>query len=91
MKPPDVVDSKRHVLKYRGESYYFVVNEKELFISSVREKDQLTAAGIDTVTRLLSMCLQAYPKDKVVRQLFKASRSKKDLPGLIIQVLKEDL
>lgn len=84
------LEGTRYRVKYRGESYYVSIFKNEVFMSSVEEKSTLTASGISTITRLLTMALKAYPQEEVLKQLDRSSLSHKDLPGILAKLIRGD-
>lgn len=88
---PQVASGKRIRITYRNEPAYLLIfpDAKEIFISSIDEQDHKTMAGIDAITRLVSLGWQSVGLEKTLNQLKKAKRNDKDLPGIILNVLGE--
>ena len=93
----DVMDSKRYRIKYQNENLYIVVvtsddgKPYEIFAehsSNRRFELQYMLASWDCLTRFISMCLQNFPLEKVIRQLNRSTRQSNDLPGIILNILK---
>ncbi len=88
----DVADAVRCCEKYRKDKLYILIvpDKCEVFISSVKQDlDPLTGAALDGFSRLTSLAWQNSTTGRVIDQLSKASRSKKDLPGIIARLIKE--
>lgn len=84
----------RVMVKYRGEKMYVSIfpHKQEIFASMVErdpDKQNMTIAGIDAITRLSSKCWQAYGLDELLKQLKRASRVKGDFPGLLSTLLED--
>jgi len=93
----DVMDSKRYRIKYQNENLYIVVvtsddgQPYEIFAnhsSNGQFELQYMLASWDCLTRFISMCLQNFPLEKVIRQLNRSTRQSSDLPGIILNILK---
>jgi hypothetical protein len=86
----DDVDCLRHKINYDGDHIYVVVSHeaKEVFISSVNDQKPKVAAIYDSLTRMISMAWQHNKTEYVVRQLYKASRSRFDLPGILAELIR---
>ncbi len=87
----DELTGKKYTVNYRDNlKLYVTVVPGEIFISSLADsKDEKTAAGIDGMTRLLSLCMQNDLKDQAMSQLRKARRTKSDLPSILIKALED--
>jgi len=88
----DVADAIRCCENYRKDKLYILIvpDKCEVFISSAKQDlDPLTGAALDAFSRLTSLAWQNSTTDRVIDQLSKASRSKKDLPGIIAKLIKE--
>ncbi len=86
-------DSFRHRVDYRKDNLYIVIvpSKKEVFISSVdRDPDELTQAALDGFGRLIALAWEGSSTEEVVKQLRKASRTKRDIPGILAKLLTED-
>ena len=92
----EVATGKRHRYTYRGEYHYFNAFPGEVYISSVRHKDLLTAAGLEGMARMTALALRYAPLEEVLSQLEKSSISMKntvykmDLPAILHEVITED-
>lgn len=91
----DVVDALKHTVTYIDDQYnkdklYVSISHeaKEIFISSVKDQIPRTAAIYDSLTRMISMSWQNNTTKDVVKQLYKASRSKQDLPGILANLIR---
>lgn len=93
----DILDSRRFIVPYRGETFYVVVVLKddvpyELFAEHPTNSDPslyYMMSSIDTITRLATMCLKKHTLQKVINQMARSSRTKNDFPGIISRVLTE--
>ena len=85
---PDVLEGEKHTVAYRGDDIYVTCMPSEVFVSSVREKDAYEASLIDMGTRLISLALRTGHGSELIKQLEKSSRSKKDIPGIFVSLLK---
>lgn len=84
----------RHRVTYRKENLYITIFPKkaEIFISSVKQdQDPLTGSALDAMSRLTTLAWKSSTLDKVIDQLQKASRSTKDIPGIIARLLSEEI
>lgn len=61
----------RHKVAYRNDSnMYISIFDTEVFVSSALDnQDDLTASGLDAITRLLSLCMQNNLKEDAIKQL----------------------
>jgi len=89
-------EAHRHRVRYRGDNMYVYIDpgRKEVFISRIEHPENndndLTMAGIDTITRLTSKLWQELGDlDLLVEQLGKASRVKHDIPGILHTLLED--
>jgi len=83
----------RHRVTYRNDNLYVTIfpMRTEVFISSVdKNPDELTMAGLDTIARLVSLAWKTTTIDKVIGQMRKASRTDRDIPGILANLLAED-
>ena len=95
--PDEVLTGKRYKVKYRGQSFKFMVMIKnnapyEVFIEYSMQKNpelDYMLASWDAFTRVTTMTLKAYPLSKVIRQVKKSSRRKDDMPGITSKILEE--
>ncbi len=85
----DTLVGKKYTMMYRGDKYYISIFPGEIFFSTERENDQKLAASLSTISRFVSMALQAYTLEEVLDQLAKSSRSNRDIPGILHALLKE--
>ena len=93
----EVLDCKRHIVMYRGEKFYVVVAELdempwEIFseLSHTEHKDDLPymIGGWTLTTRMVTLALKAYPLKRVVKQCYRSSYIKGDIPSIIGDLLK---
>ena len=87
IRTPDVLTGKKYTRKYRGDKLYFHAYPCEVFINSDRDKDDYEASLMDSLTRFISMSLRLGNIEDVLDQLKKSSRSKRDIPGILYDVL----
>lgn len=85
---------KRIKMRYRGENIYVSIfpDKKELFVSMVEkdpDKQGLTLAGLDTISRLASRLWQTSGIQEVLKQLERSSRSTGDFPGILYMLLTD--
>lgn len=100
---PEELDAKRYRTEDRdGVNWYLIVSEYEgqpveLFMSTAYENDyrfQSNIANLTALTRLVSLMLrhvflgERITLDKIINQLQKSSRTKRDLPDLVCSVIK---
>ncbi len=83
----DTLDGKKHTMMYDGEKYYISTFPGEVFFSTRREKHDSVSASLNTISRFVSLALQTQPLERVLDQLKKSSRSKKDIPGMLLKIL----
>jgi hypothetical protein len=83
----------RHRVMYREEPLYVNIfpPKCEIFISSVdRDQDLLTGAALDALGRLTTLGWKTSGLDKVIQQLKRSSKSSRDMPGILANLLEED-
>jgi len=76
--------------KYRGNNIYIVLSDKSLTLSMVdNDFSQRTIAGLDAIALLTTKLLEhGVDMDEIKKDCFlPASRSRKDVPGILIEVL----
>ncbi|MCK4814499.1 hypothetical protein KA005_01910 [bacterium] len=84
----------RHRITYREENLYITIfpNKAEIFICSVKQdQDPLTGAALDAISRMTTLAWKGSTVDEVIDQLRKASRSTKDIPGILARLLSEEI
>jgi len=80
----------RYRTQYRNDYLYVIVVpiKRELFISSAdQDQDPLTGAGLDAMSRMVTLAWKKSSKQEVIKQLKKASRIRADLPGILSEIL----
>jgi len=102
---PDELDAKRHRREDSDNNqWYLMISEYqgkpvELFMSTAGENDhklQSQIANLTALTRLVSLMLrhvfmgEQITIEKIMTQLKRSSRKKKDLPDLVYSVLEKD-
>lgn len=96
----EILNAVRHIIEYRGEEFYIVISELdgmpwEIFaeVSTMQNKIDLPymISSWNFTTRLVTLALKSFPLDKVVRQCYKSSYIKGDLPEIIGTILKRYL
>jgi len=100
----EVLDAKRHRAEDREKNeWYLIVSEYagkpvELFVTTAGENDhklQSSLANLTALTRLVSLMLrhvflgEQITLEKIRKQLKRSSRQERDLPDLVLGVLKE--
>ncbi len=92
MSKQNELKGTRHKVAYRNDQKLYVsVFQTEVFVSSALDnQDDLTASGLDAITRLLSLCLQNNLKEDAIKQLSKASRGSRDFPGILVRLLRHN-
>lgn len=94
--PDDILNGKRYRVRYRENDFYFIVLLKdempcEIFVEYPIQSDpslDYMMSAWDAFTRLATMALKAYSLEKVIRQIKKSSRRKRDLPGITATILE---
>lgn len=91
MQKLDEAKGVKVIIEYRNEPAYLSIfpEAKELFISSVKEKDLKTIAGVNCLTRMISLAWQHAGTDKVMAQLERSRMTQKDLPTILWAELKK--
>ncbi len=92
----DVLEAKRFRCPYRGEKIYFIISLKnkrpyEVFAEVPTIGDptyMFTRAGMEALTRSITLNLRKYPLLTVVRQLRRSSLQSMDLPGILASILE---
>jgi len=93
-KNNEAIRGVRHRVTYREENLYITIFPMrcEVFISSVKQdQDPLTGAALDAMSRMVTLAWKGSLLDEVIAQLRKASRSTKDLPGILTSLLSEEI
>lgn len=86
----DTLNGKKYTMMYNGEKYYISVFPGEIFFSTRRENHDSVSANLNTISRFVSMALQAHPLERVLDQLKKSSRSKNDVPAMLFDILSKN-